>query len=97
MAELKRAYKCNCKEVSIDHNGSTYLVICGKHINGAYCALPEMSIAAELSSYDGDYDYNEKKLIQAFSDCTKVSSGTAAALSKVITDIIQELPDVLPF
>ena len=49
MAEIERKYKCNCKEVSITHNGSSYLVICGKHINGAYCAFPKLNIAVELS------------------------------------------------
>ena len=34
MAEIERKFKCNCKEVSISHNGISYLVICGKHING---------------------------------------------------------------
>ena len=68
MAEIERKFKCNCKEVSISHNGISYLVICGKHINGAYCAFPKLNIAAELSGYDGDYGYNEKKLHLAFTD-----------------------------
>ena len=72
MAEIERRFKCNCKEVSITHNGISYLVICGKHINGAYCAFPKLNVAVELSGYDGDYGYNEKKLHLAFTgkeDC----------------------------
>ena len=68
MAEIERNFKCNCKEVSISHNGISYLVICGKHINGAYCAFPKLNVAVELSGYDGDYGYNEKKLYLAFTD-----------------------------
>lgn len=97
MAEIKRRFKCNCKEVSITHNGNSYLVICGKHINGAYCAFPKLNVAVELSGYDGDYSYNEKKLRRAFAGCNEVDEPTVAALSKVITDVVQELPDVLPF
>lgn len=97
MAEIERKFKCNCKEMSIAHNGSSFLVICGKHINGAYCAFPKLNVAAELSGYDGDYGYNEKKLRLAFADCGDIDESTIAALSQAITDIIQELPDVLPF
>jgi len=97
MAEIERRFKCNCMEVSISHNGNSYLVICGKHINGGYCAFPKLNIAAELSGYDDDYDYNEKKLLRAFLNCKEVNASTAAPLSRVITDTIRELPDVLPF
>ena len=97
MAEIERRFKCNCKEVSITHNGISYLVICGKHINGAYCAFPKLNVAVELSGYDGDYGYNEKKLCLAFADCSEVDESTSAAFAQVITDVIQELPDVLPF
>ena len=54
MAEIKRKYNCNCKEFTVDVQGNSYLVICGKHVNGAYCAFPNLNIAAELSGYDGD-------------------------------------------
>ena len=97
MAEIIRSFRCNCKEVNIKHNGKTYLVICGKHVNGAYCAFPKLNIAAELSGYDSDYGYNEKALCLAADGCADIDKEAAAALSKVITDIIQELPDVLPF
>ena len=88
MAEIERKFKCNCKEASIVHNGVSYLVICGKHINGAYCAFPKLNIAAELSGYDDDYSYNKKKLRLAVSDNNEINEETAAALSIVITDII---------
>ncbi len=100
MAEIERKFKCNCKEVSISHNGISYLVIYGKHINGAYCAFPKLNIAAELSGYDGDYGYNEKKLHLAITDKEEYldnDTETVCALAHIITDIIRELPDVLPF
>ncbi len=100
MAEIKRRFKSNCKEISVEHNGTTYLIICGKHINGGFCAFPKMNIAMELSSYDGDYGYNEKKLHLAFTDKEEYldnDTETVCALAHIITDIIRELPDVLPF
>ena len=98
MAEIERKFKCNCKEVSISHNGISYLVICGKHINGAYCAFPKLNIAAELSGYDGDYGYNEKKLRLAFEGRNGVdTAGVIRELARVITIVVQKLPDVLPF
>lgn len=98
MAEIKRRFKSNCKEISVEHNGTTYLIICGKHINGGFCAFPKMNIAMELSSYDGDYGYNEKKLRLAFEGRNEVETASVIReLARVITLAIQSLPDVLPF
>ena len=98
MAEIKRRFKSNCKEISVEHNGTTYLIICGKHINGGFCAFPKMNIAMELSSYDGDYGYNEKKLRLAFDGRNEVETASVIReLARVITLAIQSLPDVLPF
>lgn len=93
MAIIERTFSCNCKEVSISHNGTSYLVICGKHVNGAYCAFPRLKIAAELSGYDGDYGYNEMKLRLVLDDDVE----DVTELARIITDTIRELPDVLPF
>ena len=82
MAIIERTFSCNCKEVSISHNGTSYLVICGKHVNGA-----------ELSGYDGDYGYNEMKLRLVLDDDVE----DVTELARIITDTIRELPDVLPF
>ena len=98
MAEIKGRFKSNCKEISVEHNGTTYLIICGKHINGGFCAFPKMNIAMELSSYDGDYGYNEKKLRLAFDGRNEVETASVIReLARVITLAIQSLPDVLPF
>ena len=96
MTEIKRKFKCNCKELSISANENSFLVICGKHINGAYCAFPSLNISAELSAFEGDYDYNKSKLIIAFANTvgTEVDEVTIAELSHIITDTIQELPDI---
>lgn len=98
MAEIKKRFKSNCTEISVEQNGTTYLIICGKHINGGFCAFPKMNIAMELSSYDGDYSYNEKKLRLAFDGRNEIDTAADLfVLSKIITNTIQELPDVLPF
>lgn len=99
MAEIKRRFKSNCKEISVEHNGNSFLIICGKHINGGYCAFPGLNVATELCGYsdDSSYSYNSKKLIIAFKDKTEIDEAAIKAISKVITDTIQELPDVLPF
>ena len=58
----------------------------------------KMNIAMELSSYDGDYGYNEKKLRLAFDGRNEIDTAADLfVLSKIITNTIQELPDVLPF
>lgn len=98
MAKIERRFKCNCKEFSVSHNGNSILVICGKHINGAYCAFPKLNVSVELSGYDGDYSFNEKKLNLAFVGKEETLSKEAVAeIARFITDTIQELPDVLPF
>lgn len=97
MAEIKRKYNCNCKEFTVDVQGNSYLVICGKHVNGAYCAFPNLNIAAELSSFDEDIAYNEKKLRLAFNGRNEVETASVIReLARVITVAIQSLPDVLP-
>lgn len=98
MADIKRRFKSNCTEINIEHNGNSYLVICGKHINGGFCAFPKLNISTELSAYDGDYRYNEKKLRLAFNGRNIVDTAhDISVLSEIITNSIQETPDVLPF
>lgn len=98
MAEIKKRFKSNCTEISVEQNGTTYLIICGKHINGGFCAFPKLNISVELSSYDGDYGYNEKKLRLAFNGRNEVETASVIReLARVITVAIQSLPDVLPF
>ncbi len=100
MAKIK-AFKSNCKEISVDYNGYNYLIICGKHINGGYCAFPKLGVSSELCGYGGDtgYSYNNNKLLGAFEGCNDsyINEDTIKTLSKIITDTIQTLPDVLPF
>lgn len=97
MAEIKRNFKVVSKEANIEHNGASYLVIYGKHINGGFCSFPKLNIATELSAYDGDYGYNTKKLLLVFSEHSDIDSETVSELARVITDAIQVLPDPLPF
>ena len=100
MADIKRKYRSNCKEYLITAQGQSFLVIFGKHINGAFCAFPKLNIAAELSAYDEDFDYNEKKLRLAFdghNELVGYDTTVFTELARAITIAIQELPDVLPF
>ena len=97
-AEIKRKHRCNSKEFTVEVWGSSFLIICGKHVNGAYCAFPALNIATELSSFDEDIAYNEKKLRLAFNGRNEVETASVIReLARVITVSIQSLPDVLPF
>lgn len=51
-------------EISIDTNGSNYLVIYGKHINGYFCCIPNWKVSCEMSEPE-DVFYNANNLIDA--------------------------------
>lgn len=38
----------NCKEISVNHNGSSYLVIYGEHVNGGFFCIPNFQAGGEL-------------------------------------------------
>lgn len=97
MAEIKRIFKTCIKEANLEHNGNSFLVVYGRHINGGFCAFPKYNVATELSGYDGDYSFNCKKLKLAFSKNTNIDSDTISELAIAITNGIKDIPDILPF
>ena len=51
-------------EVPVNANGSYFLVIYGKHVNGGFCCIPNRDLGCEMSTPDDTF-YNFEKLINA--------------------------------
>lgn len=58
--------KLSSIEFSLDLAECHFIVVAGKHINGAFCSIVNFGVAAELSSYDDDVYYNAEKIFYAF-------------------------------
>lgn len=75
-AKITRAYKTsNVHEISVDFDGSYYLVIFGKHINGYFIAIPNWGKSCEATdptntfyNYEKLHEYFDKKVAQAIAD-----------------------------
>lgn len=97
MAEIKKIFNTHIREGKIEHNGNSYLVVYGRHINGGFCAFPKYNVATELSGYDDDYSYNIKKLKLAFTKVSDIDDDTISELAISITNGIKDIPEILPF
>lgn len=70
-AEIQREYKVfSAREISVDWNGFSFLVIYGRHVNGWFIAIPNWKICVEATE-PTDHFYNEEKLAEAFNNPTK--------------------------
>ncbi len=61
--KIQREYAVNAlfeSDVAVD--GSSYLVIYGKHINGYYCCIPNWNLGCEMGTPDY-ISYNTEKLV----------------------------------
>ncbi len=65
-------------EIDVNTDGSSYLVIFGKHINGYFCCIPNWKIGCEMTS-PSNIDYNMDKL-KACGLSKGVSLGIARAI-----------------
>ncbi len=68
-------------EVSFEANGSYFLVIYGKHVNGGFCCIPNWNIGCEMADPEDSF-YNYEKLRAA--GLNKVD---AEAVAKVIKQV----------
>ncbi|MCD7724258.1 MAG: hypothetical protein LUI12_01675 [Clostridiales bacterium] len=60
--EIRREYPvADIREIIIDWNGFSYLVIYGRHINGWFIAIPNWEVCVEASE-PTDVLYNTEKL-----------------------------------
>ena len=50
-------------EMSVDVDGSSFLVIYGRHINGGFCCIPNWQIGCEMS-VPNDVFYNSGQLMR---------------------------------
>lgn len=67
-------------EISVDVDGSNYLVIYGWHINGGFCCIPNWNIACEMGDAS-DTVFN----MEALQRC-KISKNRAKAIAAAIRD-----------
>lgn len=79
-----RIYNANVLfEASIDVGGSSYLTIFGKHINGYFCAIPNVGICCEMAEARDTF-YNFERLLGA-----GIKEKTAKELACTIYQITQ--------
>lgn len=84
--KIQRIYQVsNTSEVGINYNGSHYLIIYGKHINGWFIASPNWQFCVEAAHPDDDF-YNTEKLSMVIKDVE-----TACFIAKAIKDHFNEL------
>lgn len=72
-------------EISVDVNGSNYLVIYGSHCNGGFCCIPNWNIGCEMGD-PTDTFYNAEALQRC-----KVSKKNAKAIAAAIADAANRL------
>ena len=65
-------------EISVDVDGSNYLVIYGSHINGGFCCIPNWNIGCEMSD-PTDTFYNAEALMRC-----KLKKSAAKAIAAAI-------------
>ena len=69
--ENRKEYsEISAKEIAIDWNGWSFLIIYGKHINGWFIAVPNWKICVEATD-PSTVHYNICKLSEAFNDADK--------------------------
>ncbi|MEA5085074.1 MAG: DUF6618 family protein [Lachnospiraceae bacterium] len=57
----------NCKEISVNYKGSSYLVIYGEHVNGWFFCIPNFQVGGELSDTT-DVFWNSPRIGKALDD-----------------------------
>lgn len=72
-------------EISVDVNGSNYLVIYGKHVNGGFCCIPNWNISCEMGD-PSDTFYNMESLTRC-----RISKTNARAIAAAIRDTADQL------
>lgn len=77
-----------CFEHSISVNGSEYLVIFGRHINGGFISIPNWNICCEASDILPTAGYNAERLVQAGMD-----EETAVAIANYVDDEYRAIID----
>lgn len=64
MAKIQTEYSATSRELSVATHGLSFLCIVGHHINGAYIAIINFGISAELSALN-DTLYNTNRIYEA--------------------------------
>lgn len=77
------------KEFSVDINGNNYLVICGTHINGGFCCIPNWNFGCELGDPD-DVFYNAEQLEKHFP--APIAQALAMSIADAYRDDLRSKP-----
>ena len=67
-------------EMTVEVDGSSFLVIYGRHISGGFCCITNWNISCEMSSTN-DVFYNSEQLMRC-----ELSEGVAVAIASAIKD-----------
>ena len=65
MMNIYAEWNFKAQEVSISGHGLSFLCIVGLHVNGAFAAIINHGISAELSSFTDGIGYNTSQLVAA--------------------------------
>lgn len=68
MAKINTQYGVTAMEYNITTHGLSFLCIFGEHVNGAYIAIVNFGISAELSALD-DIGYNTRNIFNGLEMC----------------------------
>ena len=77
-------YNASAQEISIDYNGSNYLIVFGEHVNGGYFAIINHGVCGDLAGLK-DVDYNAERIGNAVKnyDTGKILALAIAAFAEV--------------
>ena len=77
-------YNASAQEISIDYNGSNYLIVFGEHVNGGYFAIINHGVCGDLAGLK-DVDYNAESIGNAVKnyDTGKILALAIAAFAEV--------------
>lgn len=95
MAKIGQEYKATAREIHIDTHGLGFLCIIGKHINGAYIAVVNFGLSAELSTLD-DIPYNARNILNALQISTnKWLPKSNKALEEIADEIAEAINEYI--
>lgn len=65
MMNIYAEWKFKAREVTITGHGLSFLCMVGLHVNGAFAAIINFGVSAELSEYPDEIGYNSSQIVAA--------------------------------
>lgn len=91
MAKVNTQYGVTAMEYNITTHGLSFLCIFGEHVNGAYIAIVNFGISAELSALD-DIGYNTMSILKGLLIC---EDKWLPKSKKVLHEIAEEIAEAI--